>query len=91
MALTLSVEGLSLSGVDLASFEDLTAMVKGGEKFTPAVIFFPMHRVERMELDGTDGVLPSLTQRFQSRTGIKPVALHACFLAVAGKQGKEQA
>ena len=74
MILALAPEGLSLSGAELASFEDLTVMVKDGEPFTPAVVFFPMHRVERVELDLPDGNLPSLSQRFFSRTGLQPSA-----------------
>ena len=65
-------EGLSLSGIELASFEDLVLMVKEGESFTPAVVFFPMHRIERIELDLPDGNLPSLSQRFSAQTGIDP-------------------
>ena len=72
MILALAPEGLSLSGAELASFEDLTVMVKDGDPFTPAVVFFPMHRIERVELDLPDGALPSLTQRFQTRTGLDP-------------------
>ena len=72
MILTLATEGLSLSGVELASFEDLTVMVKDGEPFTPAVVFFPMHRIERVELDLPDGSLPSLSQRFLAKTGLEP-------------------
>jgi hypothetical protein len=74
MILALAAEGLSLSGAELASFEDLTVMVKDGEPFTPAVVFFPMHRIERVELDLPDGSLPSLSQRFFSKTGLEPVA-----------------
>lgn len=73
MILALAPAGLSLSGAELASFEDLTVMVRDGEPFTPAVVFFPMHRVERLELDLPDGGLPSLSQRFLSKTGIDPV------------------
>ena len=73
MILALAPEGLSLSGAELASFEDLTVMVKDGEPFTPAVVFFPMHRIERVELDLPDGNLPSLSQRFLMRTGIEPL------------------
>jgi hypothetical protein len=74
MILALAVEGLSLSGTELASFEDLIVMVKEGEPFTPAVVFFPMHRIERVELDLPDGSLPSLSQRFFSKTGLEPAA-----------------
>src|SRR5579862_1538843 len=74
MILALAPEGLSLSGAELASFEDLAVMVRDGEPFTPAVVFFPMHRIERVELDLPDGGLPSLSQRFFSKTGIEPSA-----------------
>ena len=73
--LALTPEGLSLRGSELASFEDLVAMVKDGETFSPGVVFFPMHRVERMELDLPDGSLPSLSQRFASQTGLDPAVL----------------
>jgi hypothetical protein len=74
MILALATEGLSLSGAELASFEDLTVMVRDGEPFTPAVVFFPMHRIERVELDLPDGSLPSLSQRFFAKTGLEPSA-----------------
>ena len=72
MILALTPEGLSLSGIELASFEDLVVMVKDGEPFTPAVVFFPMHRIERIDLDVPDGNLPSLSQRFAAKTGQAP-------------------
>jgi hypothetical protein len=74
MILALAPEGLSLSGAELASFEDLAVMVRDGEPFTPAVVFFPMHRIERVELDLPDGTLPSLSQRFMAKTGLEPSA-----------------
>ena len=74
MILSLAPAGLSLSGAELASFEDLTVMVRDGEPFTPAVVFFPIHRIERVELDLPDGSLPSLSQRFLAKTGLEPSA-----------------
>jgi hypothetical protein len=68
--LSLTPEGLSLCGIELASFEDLVSLVKEGETFSPGVVFFPMHRVERMELDLPDGNIPSLAQRFTAKTGL---------------------
>ena len=70
--LALTPEGLSLCGAELASFEDLIALVKDGEPFAPSIVFFPMHRLERIELDLPDGNIPSLSQRFASKTGIDP-------------------
>ncbi len=75
MILTLAPEGLSISGIELASFDDLAVLVKDGEPFTPAVVFFPMHRIERIDLDQPDGALPSLSQRFQAKTGQRPPAV----------------
>lgn len=87
MILALAGEGLRLSGAELASFEDLAAMVKEGEPFTPAVVFFPMHRIERVELDLPDGSLPSLSQRFLAKTGLAPAA--ALAPSAADRRGRE--
>jgi hypothetical protein len=73
--LSLNPEGLSLRGIELPSFEDLVAMVKDGDPFSLGVVFFPMHRVERMELDLPDGNIPSLSQRFTAKTGLDPATL----------------
>ena len=70
--LAFTAEGLSLCGIELASFEDLISMVKEAEPFSPGVVFFPMHRLERMELDLPDGSIPSLSQRFTAKTGLDP-------------------
>jgi len=70
--LSLRNEGVMLRGIELASFEDLISLVKESEPFTPGVVFFPMHRVERMELDLPDGDIPSLAQRFAAKTGQDP-------------------
>lgn len=67
--LALAPEGLSISGIDLGSFDDLTVIVKSGEAFTSTVVFFPMHRIERIELDLPAGDVPSLAQRFLTKTG----------------------
>ena len=73
--LSLRPEGLSLCGIELASFEDLVSMVKEGEPFSPGVVFFPMHRIERMELDLPDGNISSLSQRFAAKTGLDPATV----------------
>jgi len=91
MILALAPEGLSLSGAELASFEDLAVMVRDGEPFTPAVVFFPMHRIERVELDLPDGSLPSLSQRFLSKTGLEPSAALAPVSDPQAHASKERA
>jgi len=58
-----------MRGVDLAFFEDFVSQIKAGDPFTSGVVFFPMHRVERLELDLPDGSIASLAQRFAQQTG----------------------
>jgi hypothetical protein len=86
MILALAPEGLSMTGAELASFEDLVVMVKDGEPFTPAVVFFPMHRIERIELDLPNGSLPSLSQRFSAKTGLDPARLLGSSSITGGDQ-----
>ena len=66
--LDLSDQGLSMRGVDVAAFEDLVAMIKAGDEFTSGVVFFPMHRIERIELDLPEGSIHSLAERFRAKT-----------------------
>ena len=67
--LDLSPAGLSVRGLDLNSFDDFASLVRAGEEVTPATVFFPMHRVERIELDQRNGEIPSLSERFAGKTG----------------------
>jgi hypothetical protein len=75
--LSLSPEGVSLCGIELASFEDLVSMVKEDEQVSPGIVFFPTHRMERMELDLPDGNISSLSQRFVAKTGLHPLDVFA--------------
>jgi hypothetical protein len=61
--------GVSVRGVDLNSLDDFTRQLRAGDPVTPAAVFFPMHRVERMELDLRSGEIPSLRERFESKSG----------------------
>jgi hypothetical protein len=88
--LSLAPEGLSLCGVELASFDDLISLVKDGEPFSPGVVFVPMHRVERMELDLPDGSIPSLSQRFASKTGLDPASVLIRHIATKSQTVGEQ-
>ncbi len=87
--LALAGEGLSLSGAELASFEDLVSLVRDAEPFSPSVVFFPMHRIERIELDLPDGNIPSLSQRFESKTGKMPATLLLNHLGERPPSGEE--
>jgi hypothetical protein len=61
--------GISIRAVRLESFDDLVRLIKSGEPAAPGDFFFPMHRVERMELDAPTGEIPSLSERFQASAG----------------------
>jgi len=71
--LEVSPAGISLRGLELNSFEDFVHLVRAGEPASPAAVFFPMHRVERMEADEHSGDIPSLREQFQEKTG-RPLA-----------------
>ncbi|MFB3918375.1 MAG: hypothetical protein ACE14M_16720 [Terriglobales bacterium] len=65
----LALTGLSVCGIELNSFDDFCSLVKSGDAVAGCEVFFPMHRVERVELDARSGPVPSLTERFQRTTG----------------------
>jgi len=44
-------------------------MLRAEEHVMPATVFFPLNRMERMELDVSNGPIPSLAERFQSKSG----------------------
>lgn len=67
--LSLTPAGVSLRGVDLDSLDDFTQLVKAGEATAASEVFFPMHRVQRIEVDGRNGTLPSLSEQFAVKTG----------------------
>lgn len=73
--LALTAHGISLSGIELGSFEDFTSMIKAGDQPSFGVVFFPMHRIERVELDSSDDNIPSLSQRFTAKTGLDPASV----------------
>ena len=70
--LDLNVAGLTIRGIDLNSFEDFAGLVRDGEPVSAGGVFFPMHRVERIELDTTNGAIPSLSDRFRAKSGRAP-------------------
>ena len=67
--LDVNPSGVSLRGVDLNSFDDFAGLVRAGEPVTASAVFFPMHRVERMEADVRNGDIPSLRERFEVKVG----------------------
>jgi hypothetical protein len=88
--LQLSSVGLSMRGVDLSSFETFIGQIRDGEPFAAGAMFFPMHRIERLELDLPEGTLPSLAQRFAQKTGMDPAPMLVSeFLPAAPGNGEE--
>jgi methylmalonyl-CoA/ethylmalonyl-CoA epimerase len=64
------VSGLTLEGMDLASFDAWISHVERGEDgIAPSLFFFPMARVERVLLDRGTPSVPSLSDGFLRRTG----------------------
>lgn len=73
--LALTPAGVSVRGVDLESLDDFIQMVKAGSSASAGVVFFPMHRVQRIEEDERNGDLPSLADQFRSKTGVDVMRL----------------
>jgi hypothetical protein len=63
--------GIVLRGLDLAVFEDWMRQEARSDEslIAPTTLFYPMHRVERMERDETSGSLPGYVDRFALETG----------------------
>jgi hypothetical protein len=68
--LSVSDSGVNVKGIDLNSFDDWTRTVaRGEETMGLSTIFFPMHRVERINLDEKVGGIESYADIFESRVG----------------------
>jgi len=61
--------GISVRGVDLNSFDEVIGMIRAEEHVMAATVFFPLTRLERMELDVSNGAIPSLAERFAAKCG----------------------
>jgi hypothetical protein len=67
--LDVSPAGVSIRGVDLNSFDEVVGMLRASEPVMPSTVFFPLNRVERVELELANGPIPSLSDRFISVSG----------------------
>jgi len=70
--LDVSPAGVSIRGLDLNSFDEITGMLRAEEPVFPSTVFFPLNRVERIELELSNGPIPSLSDRFTSKSGRQP-------------------
>jgi len=73
--LDLSGVGLSVRGVDLASFDDLVSMIKAGDSFTSGSFSFRCIGWNGIEFDLPESNILSLSQRFAQQTGQDPAPL----------------
>ncbi|MGZ4827193.1 MAG: hypothetical protein ACXVY9_07495 [Terriglobales bacterium] len=75
VVMELTTAGLGVRGIDLNSFDDFSRLVREGEPVAASAVFFPMHRIERIELDARNGSIPSLAERFASKSGSSAVEI----------------
>lgn len=73
--LEITTAGIGISGINLAAFDDFTSQLRDREPVSPSVVFFPIQRVERIELDRANGDIPSLRQRFLAQCGLPAEAV----------------
>jgi hypothetical protein len=68
---SLTASGVVLRGIDLATFDDWMRQEARGEEelIGLTTIFYPMHRVMRLERDETVGPLTSYADRFAREVG----------------------
>lgn len=64
--------GVTVRGIDLASFDDFLRQLLDREEAAAGmtVVFYPMHRVERIAQDEPSGNIPSLADRFRNKIGL---------------------
>jgi len=69
--LSMSQAGVTMRGIDLASFDDFVSQVlhPEGDRIGLPTLFFPMMRVERIALDEARGSIPSLAEMFERKVG----------------------
>ncbi len=74
--LALTPAGASLRGIDLNSLDDFARQIRAGDEVHANLVFFPMHRTERIESDARNGEIPSLQERYESKAGRSLASLH---------------
>ena len=65
------MSGVTLRGLDLGGFEDWMSDVARRERggVCPSMIFFPLHRIEKILLNEDVGEVPSLSNTFLAKIG----------------------
>jgi hypothetical protein len=70
--LLLEAKGVTVRGIGIEAFDDFIRQVIQQEETGVSLntVFFPMHRVERINVDEPSGSIPSLSQRFHDKVGL---------------------
>lgn len=70
--LSLQPAGIIVRGLDLTVFDDWMREQARGEAtgLGLSTLFYPMHRLERMERDETQGPIESYSDRFRRQVGL---------------------
>lgn len=86
LLVSISAPGIVVRGIDIAVFDDwMRQEMRGDEPLIGLVTsFYPIHRLERMELDQTIGPLNSYADRFREETG--KTVLEAAGFSAAGER-----
>jgi len=71
LLLSLDAAGITVRGLDLLAFEDwLRQQVKREDiSISPLTLFYPLHRVERVERDESVGPLRGCADRYRAEVG----------------------
>ena len=71
LLISLGSSGIALRGMDLRTFEEWLRQEarRDDDALGPATLFYPMHRVERMERDESVGMIISFADRFFREVG----------------------
>ncbi len=67
--LEINAAGVTVRGIDLDTFSEWLRELGGEQGFGLATAFYPLYRVEKIEMDEPVGEIPSLKESFQQKTG----------------------
>lgn len=79
--LALTGAGVTLRGLPVEAFEDFLLQCVPGSTTLPSArlgavtVFFPAHRIERIELDESSGAVEGFGDRFRRLVGQEPQAM----------------
>lgn len=74
LLISLEASGVVVRGLDLQTFDDwMRQEARNADRdLGPCTLFYPMHRIERVERDETIGPVPGYADRFSREVGRSP-------------------